>query len=100
MKSNVSQFRASRDARRRSKIDQTIAAFRRNTDRETMVGLAAEIVRLNRNIAALKEGIERTGAGEILVLMPQGPLTEKISNEERSATGLQSGSRINQPTKE
>jgi hypothetical protein len=64
---------ASRDAQRRAKIDQTITAFRGDTDRETMVALAA----------VLREGVERTTAGERFVLMPQGPLAEKNSNEER-----------------
>jgi hypothetical protein len=91
-KRNISQFQASVDARRRSKIDQTVAAFRCDTDRETMIRLAAEIVRPNRNVAVLREGIERTIAGEIFVLLPQGPLTGKNNIEQ--STGLQSGSSL------
>jgi hypothetical protein len=71
------------DAQRRAEIDRTIAVFRGDTERETMVSLAAEIVRLSRNIAVLKEGIERAGAGEAFVLMPQGPYTKKNKTEEQ-----------------
>jgi hypothetical protein len=55
-------------AQRRAKIDETIAAFRGETDRETMVRLAAEVVRLSRNIATLKEGVEQIIAGTEFIL--------------------------------
>ena len=71
------------DAQRRAEIERTIAVFRGDTERETMVSLAAEIVRLNRNIAVLKEGIERTGTGERFILMPQGPYAK--TNKAESA---------------
>jgi hypothetical protein len=48
-----------------------------------MICLAVEIVRLRRNIDVLKEGIERTGAGERFILMPQGPYAKKNKTEER-----------------
>ena len=76
-------LRASRDAQRRAKIDETVAAFRGETDRETMVRLAAEVVRLNRNIATLKEGVDQVIAGTEFILMPQGPFAGKNRAAER-----------------
>ena len=77
------QLRADMDARRRAKIDETIAAFRGETDRETMVKLAAEIVRLNRNVATLKEGVDQTIDGTEFILQSQGPFAEKNRAAER-----------------
>jgi hypothetical protein len=68
---------------RRTQVDRTIAAFRGAGDRETMVRLAAEIVRLNRNIAVLREGIERANACEVFILMPQGPYDKVNRSAER-----------------
>ena len=77
------RLRASMDARRRAKIDETIVAFRGETDRETTVKLAAEIVRLNRNVATLKEGVDQIIDGTEFILMPKGPFAGKYRAEER-----------------
>jgi hypothetical protein len=74
---------ASCDAQRRAKIDQTIKAFRGNTDRATMVALAAEIVRLNRNIVVLRDGVEQSIAGKQFVLSHEGPYAEQNKAQER-----------------
>jgi hypothetical protein len=80
------------DAKRRSLIDQTIAEFRGDYDRETIVRLAAEIVRLKRNIAVIREGTERANAGEVFVLWPQGPRAKANNvaqrNRDRAAKWL------------
>ena len=41
-----------------------------------MVRLAAEVVRLNRNIATLKEGVDQIIAGTEFILMPKGPFAD------------------------
>jgi hypothetical protein len=71
----LQHLRASRDAQRRAKIDETIAAFRGgcSSDRETLVRLAAEVVRLNRNIATLKKGVEQIIAGTEFILKVRYP---------------------------
>ena len=82
-KRDLSYILPSLDARRRAKVDATIRAFRGDSDRETMVRLAAEVVRLKGSIAVLKEGIEETIAGKECILMPEGPFAEKNKTSQR-----------------
>ena len=71
------------DARRRARIDEIISEFRADTDRETMVRLAAEVVRLNRTIGILKDGIDQAIDGKEFILMRHGPHAEKNRAAER-----------------
>jgi len=45
--------------------------------------MAAELVRLNRNIAVLKEGVEQIIAGKQFILAHEGPFGEQNKAQER-----------------
>jgi hypothetical protein len=68
------RLRAELDNERINRLDKIIAQFKRDTDRDTMRALAAEINRLNATVDAVAETVQNTKDRLPIILMPSRPL--------------------------